>query len=99
IHSIDSIRIARKLSDEAEESGVTIEGLVQVNVVGEETKGGLEAAEALDAIGEICSLPGLRIVGLMTMAPFTDEERIVRTVFERTRRLAEDANRSVRDFT
>src|SRR5690606_39223165 len=98
IHSLDSVRIARKASDEALASGIVVEGLVQVNVAGEATKGGLGEAEALDGIGEICSLGGLRIVGLMTMAPFTDDERVVRPVFERARLLAEQAARVVSGF-
>lgn len=91
IHSVDSVRLARKLSSEAEAAGQRVEGLIQVNVSGEESKGGVEGEEGIDAIAEICSMPGLRIVGLMTMAPFTEDERVIRSVFAGTRRLREDA--------
>lgn len=91
IHSVDSLRLARKISEEAVASGRTVEALVQVNVAGEETKGGLSQDAALDEIGAICALPGLRIVGLMSMAPFVDDEAIVRPIFSRTRELLDRA--------
>jgi PLP dependent protein len=91
IHSVDSLRLARKLSSEAEDAGHRLEALIQVNVSGEETKGGIGGPSALDDIGEICSLPGLRITGLMTMAPYTEDERALREVFSATRRLSEAA--------
>ena len=93
IHSVDSVRLARKLSDEAEAVGRRIEALIQVNVSGEESKGGLEGPGALDEIAEICAFGGLRVTGLMTMAPFVDDERVLRSVFSATRRFREEAAR------
>jgi PLP dependent protein len=98
IHSIDSFRLAERLSAEATGCGVVVEGLVQVNVSGEETKGGLEGADVLEQLGAICALPGLRVVGLMTMAPFTEDERVVRPIFERARVMGEEASRVVPGF-
>jgi PLP dependent protein len=89
IHSVDSLRLARELSNEAQRQGATVRGLVQVNVSGEETKGGFEGDAAVDGIAEAARLPGLDIAGLMTMAPFTDDEAVVRTTFRRTRELLE----------
>lgn len=98
IHSIDSVRLARKVSDDAMRLGVQVEGLVQVNVAGEETKGGFEGPGILDDLRAVCELPGLRVVGLMTMAPFTDEERVLRPVFAAVRTIAEEAERTVPGF-
>jgi PLP dependent protein len=98
VHSIDSVRLAERLSELARERGRRVDVLVQVNVAGEETKGGLEIDDALDGIGAISALPGLRVGGLMTMAPFTDDEGVVRSVFSRTRLLQEEAARSVPGF-
>ena len=93
LHSIDSLRLARALSAEAVRTDATVSGLVQVNASGEETKGGINVADdatvALEAIHEIVELPGLEIRGLMTMAPFVADERLLRTTFSRTRRLLE----------
>ncbi len=92
VHSVDSVRLARRLSDEASSRGVTVEALIQVNVAEEESKGGLAPASALDEIAEICSLPGLRITGLMSMAPFVDDERTIRSAFAATRKVRDDAS-------
>jgi PLP dependent protein len=91
IHSVDSLRLARKLSEEAVGSSRSIEILVQVNVSGEETKGGFDQTTAVEGIGQICELPGLRVTGLMTMAPYTDDEAVIRRTFSSTRRILEEA--------
>ena len=87
IHSIDSERLATELSREAEQSDRDVVGLVQVNTSGEAAKSGFESGEAVDAVGRICALPRLRIVGLMTMAPFTEDEAVLRPTFARAREL------------
>ena len=89
IHSIDSPRLARTLSKEAVKAGRTVRGLLQVNVSGEETKGGFEEDEAADALGAMGELPSLVVDGLMTMAPWTDDERVLRRTFSAARRLLE----------
>lgn len=91
IHSIDSVRLAKRLSEDAGDKGTTLEALIQVNVAEEGSKGGLAPAAALDEIAEICSLPGLRITGLMSMAPFVEDEGVVRSAFAATRRIRDDA--------
>jgi PLP dependent protein len=89
IHSVDSLRLARELSKEAQRAGVVVRGLAQVNVSGEAAKGGFEGDSAVDEIAAVAALPGLAIAGLMTMAPFTEDEVMVRDTFRRTRRLLE----------
>jgi hypothetical protein len=95
IHSLDSLRLAEALSAEAVKRGITARALVQVNASGEESKGGFEPGELVDAVGRIASLPGMNVEGLMTMAPFTDDENVVRAAFRRTRELLDDAARQV----
>lgn len=95
IHSLDSMRLAEALSAEAARRGTEVRALAQVNASGEETKGGFEPDELVDAIGRITSLPGMRVEGLMTMAPFTDDERVVRAAFGRTRELLDEVARQV----
>lgn len=51
----------------------------------------------LEQLAELCKLPGLRVMGLMTMAPLAADEGTIREVFATTRRLAEDA-RSIAGF-
>jgi pyridoxal phosphate enzyme (YggS family) len=95
IHSIDSLRLARELSAEAARAGTTVQGLVQVNVSGEASKGGFDGERALDEIAQVAALPSLDCIGLMTMAPLTEEEGVIRATFAGARALLErcDAER------
>lgn len=86
IESVDSVRLARRLHLEAEKAErVDVPILVQVNAGGEEQKSGLEPAQLVDAVGEMLDLGRLRVLGLMTMAPFTAEERVLRRTFSTAR--------------
>jgi PLP dependent protein len=89
VQSVDSLRLAEALSKEAERAGVTVRLLVQVNVSGEATKAGFDPARAVDMIAGITALPALSCEGLMTMAPFVDDEAVLRATFGDTRRLLE----------
>ena len=91
IHSVDSPRLAEKLSRIGVAEGRRVPVLVQVNVSGEATKGGFPEAEALEGIAGVAALPGLRTEGLMTMAPYTSSEPTLRDTFRRTRLLLEAA--------
>ncbi|HET7275656.1 MAG TPA: YggS family pyridoxal phosphate-dependent enzyme [Longimicrobiaceae bacterium] len=93
LHSLDSLRLARSLSAEAVESGREVHALIQINTSGEESKFGFPAESALDATAEICELPGLVIDGMMTMAPLTDDDSVLRGTFSRARALWEEAGR------
>lgn len=81
VHSIDSLRLAEKFSRLAVEDGVTVNVLVQMNVSGEEAKGGLAGPGAVDEVLKICALPGVSVGGLMTMAPFVNDDDILRRTF------------------
>lgn len=97
IHSVDSPRLARTLAKEGERAGRPVRGLLQVNVSGEETKGGFEGDEAVDAVGELGGMHGLELRGLMTMAPWTDDGKVLRRTFSAARRLLEECARQVPD--
>lgn len=98
IHSVDSLRLAQELSREAERADRDVDALVQVNASGEGTKGGLEVSDGVDAIGAITELPRLRVHGLMTMAPLTDDEAALRSTFRRTRELFEECGTALPSF-
>lgn len=103
IHSVDSVRLARRLvrvseGSDAGESRVPARLLFQVNTSGEEAKYGFDAAEAVDRILDISELPGLHCAGLMTMAPLTDDEGVLRATFRRLRELLEEIRRSRSSF-
>ena len=91
VHSVDSLRLAEKLSRFGEAEGRRVPVLVQVNTSGEATKGGFPAVGAPDAVGKVAELGGLRVLGLMTMAPFTDDEAVLRSSFRKARAVMEAA--------
>lgn len=95
VHSLDSVRLAEALSAEAVKAGTSVRALVQVNTSGEESKFGLGPDEAVEAVARMAELPGLRLEGMMTMAPFTDDEAVIRRTFAGARRLREEAARQV----
>jgi pyridoxal phosphate enzyme (YggS family) len=92
IHSVDSIKLAGRLSRAAPE-GAELPVLLQVNVSGETSKEGFAPEEVPPAVRIITALPGLRIDGLMTMAPIADDPEDVRPVFRALRGLRDDLAR------
>lgn len=93
IHSVDSMRLAERFQRVVEGSDEVnhVDILVQVNTSGEDAKSGFSRSRAGDAVLEIAELPGLRVHGLMTMAPFVDDEKVLRTTFRRLREVRDDA--------
>ena len=89
IHSVDSERLARAIDAHGRNRGSPVDVLVQVNVSGEETKGGFEPDEWESIAGLVAGLTGLRVRGVMTLAPFDAEERTLRRVFAGARRARE----------
>lgn len=97
VHSVDSLKLARKLSGYALDHDEPLNVLIQINVSGEDTKSGLEAygwqtdstvrQQILAEMRELMALEGLSVQGLMTMAPFVDDEAIIRPVFSGLREL------------
>ena len=81
VHGMDSERLAAALHDVAVHAGATLDVLVQVNVSGEASKSGV-APSALSAFADrLHAMPHLRVRGVMTMAPFEADERMLRQVF------------------
>jgi pyridoxal phosphate enzyme (YggS family) len=93
IHSVDTLKLARRISGFATEIGRRVPVLVQVSLSGEETKSGFPPDQAVDAIHEVLTLPGVEVRGLMTMAPFVDDERTLRRTFVALRRIQEEAGK------
>jgi PLP dependent protein len=96
IHSIDSPKLAGKVARAGERRGEPVSVLVQVNTSGEEAKGGLEGAHLVEEIHELAESPWLNVLGLMTMAPFVEDERVLTGALGGLRELSERV-RSVTD--
>jgi hypothetical protein len=85
VHSIDSSRLADAVNEVGCQSNRPIDVLLQVNVVSEATKGGF-ALDTLQAEGaRVRGLTGLRVRGIMTMAPLDADEHTLRRVFSGAR--------------
>ena len=90
LHSVDTVRLAERLDRFVSAGAAPLPVLVQVNTSGEAAKSGISPGEAREAVHRITELPGLSVRGLMTMAPFTDRERVLRGAFRALRRLHEE---------
>jgi len=90
IHSLDSLRLAEEISAEAARSGKTVPLLIELNVSGEKSKFGIAVGAASHFAEHIGNLPGISIIGLMTMAPLVDEPEKARPHFARLREVFED---------
>jgi pyridoxal phosphate enzyme (YggS family) len=69
IHSLERLSLAKEISKRAKQKGLTMPVLIQVNVAQEKTKHGLEVEQVIPFIKEIVELEGIKVQGLMTMAP------------------------------
>lgn len=93
IHSIDSLRLAEAVSSRACRMGTVQEVLLEVNVSGEANKFGVAPEEAEELVEKMLELPGLRVRGLMTMAPAWAAGEEARPYFRRLRELRDDMKR------
>ena len=87
IQSVDSVRLAREISRQCRADGSAADVLVEVNTSGEETKFGLEPDEVVEVVEQLADLPGLRVLGLMTIGAFLPDPEDVRPCFRRLREL------------
>ena len=92
IHSVDSLRLAETIQEEAAKHQVVMPILVEVNVAMEETKFGTSLAEAMELVEQISHFPNIRIEGLMTIAPFVEDPEENRKYFRALKKLAVDIN-------
>ena len=86
-HALDRDSLAKEIEKRAEKE---IKCFVQVNVSGEESKHGLASEEAIDFIKSLEQYSKIKVVGLMTMAPFVEDEEILRNCFRKLRQLRDE---------
>lgn len=93
VHSVDSFKLAEALNREALAQGTVQPILLQVNTSGESSKYGISPDEATATAERIIQeLPGLKLEGLMTMAPRAADPEAARPFFRRLRELRDDIN-------
>ena len=85
-HALDSVRLADAVDELGRAATRPVDALMQVNVAGEATKGGFAEPEWRGAADHLRTLSGVRVRGVMTMAPLDADERTLRSVFSGARR-------------
>ena len=94
IHSLDRIELADAIEKQAKAKGIAgVPCLVQVNMSGEESKFGLDPAHVEDFVRQMPLRPSIKIRGLMSIGPLTEDEVKIRECFRKTRELLEDMKR------
>jgi len=90
LHSLDSLRLAEELNNQAARIERKVDAFLEVNASGEKTKTGVAVGAVTHLIEQVRTLPHIRIIGLMTMAPLVADPQTVRPYFVRTRELFEE---------
>jgi hypothetical protein len=83
IHSVDSIRLARRINKYAAKNSKPIDVLLEVNVAEDDSKFGFKTEELKDAVSKISEFEHIKIRGLMTVAPYYDNAEDVRPIFKK----------------
>ncbi|MGL4687916.1 MAG: YggS family pyridoxal phosphate-dependent enzyme [Fusobacteriaceae bacterium] len=92
IHSVNKLSLAKEIDKRAREQNRIIDVLIEVNVANEESKEGYKIQDFNLEILEYLKFKNLNIKGLMTMAPYTKDEKILRNVFSTLRKMKDELN-------
>ena len=90
IHSVDSFRLAEQIEEEAAKKDIVCDILIEVNIAGEDTKFGVASVDVMSLVTEILKLPHIRVRGLMTIAPNSQNPENNREYFKNLRELYVD---------
>jgi len=100
IHSVDSLMLADEINNQALKISKVQKILLEVKTSFEETKSGLDDYSKVFELAKHCStLSNIELVGLMTMAAFTDDERVIRQSFSDLRKLKDEINQNGFDLS
>lgn len=92
IHSVDSLHLAEAIEEESVKRGVISDILIEINIAGETSKGGVSPDELETLVRQVSTLPHIRIRGLMTVAPYTENAEENRVFFRKMKQLMVDIN-------
>ena len=98
IHSLDSLRLAKEIDKQAIKNKRVIECLIQYRISSEETKFGLNENEVLEIIELKDNFKGIKIIGLMGMASFVDDQNIIDNEFKKLKILFDKIKLSNKKF-
>lgn len=92
IHSVDSLHLAEAIEEESVKRGVISDILIELNIAGETSKGGVSPDELETLVRQVSTLQHIRIRGLMTVAPYTENAEENRVFFRKMKQLMVDIN-------
>lgn len=92
IHSVDSVKVAKCIDDEANKKGIVQKILIQVNNALEPQKFGIEPCNLENLINDISNMKNIELVGLMNIAPLTDDIDKLNRLFCEMRKLKDSYN-------
>lgn len=92
IHSVDSLALAMAIEKEAAKKELKMDILLEINMAKEESKHGISETDVYEAVTEISKMPHLRLRGLMTVAPYTENAEENRIYFRKMKELLVDIN-------
>ena len=90
IHGVDNLELAQQINRIAGEMGLTANILLEINVSGEASKFGFSPTDLRQNLEGLLCLPSIRINGLMTMAPYSEDPETARPVFSKLRILRDE---------
>ena len=94
-HALDRESLAKEIEKRAEDK---VNCFVQVNVSGEESKHGLTSHETIEFIKGLEKYSKINVIGLMTMAPFVEDEDVLRNCFKKLRQLRDEVKELNLDY-
>ncbi len=97
IHSVDSFRLAKEISERALKADKIMDILVQVDIAKEDSKFGVDESKVEDLIREILTLSNIKVKGLMFIAPFVDDPEEVRVYFRGMKSLFDRIKETIED--
>jgi pyridoxal phosphate enzyme (YggS family) len=90
IHSVDSLRLAEQIEQEAAKKDRIVDILIEVNIAEEDTKYGILAKETIPLYLQLVRLPHIRVRGLMTVPPYVENAEKNRVYFKKLKELYVD---------
>jgi len=98
IHSVYREKEIKEIDKRAKENGKIQQILLEVNVSGEESKSGININSVKNLLNSSLKFENIRVVGLMTMAPLTENEEIIRSTFKKLKDLKEELKDEYKDL-
>jgi len=94
IHSVNKLSLAKEIDKRAKQNNRRIKVLLEVNISNEESKEGYSIERLYEELPDLLKFENIDICGLMTMAPFTQEEKEIKKVFSDLKKLKDELNKT-----